>query len=48
MYNINYKNAYYYVIGLQTGTVIGIRGADTAEFLSKLGYKGGEHFRTSA
>ncbi len=30
---------------LKKGTIIGIRGADTAEFLSELGYVEGEHFR---
>lgn len=30
---------------LEKNTVIGIRGADTAEFLSELGYTEGEHFR---
>lgn len=30
---------------LKKGTLIGIRGAETAEFLSELGYKEGEHFR---
>lgn len=30
---------------LDKGTVIGIRGADTAEFLSELGYTEGEHFQ---
>lgn len=30
---------------LDKGTIIGVRGADTAEFLSELGYIEGEHFR---